>query len=412
MGPHALRITMGEAASPAVPPPATPMPATVRRLGWLHAANDFTLDFITPLLPAGVPVAWIGVMEGIADAVAQVLKLVTGRRSDATGRRAAWVAAGYGTNAVARPLAAIGMLFAWPAWIVGCRIADRIGKGLRGSASDALVADWIDASGRARAYAHMRTMDHLGATAGAGCAASVAWGLTLDYAHPERLAWVVASLAVPMLLMLWWCRGLRDHPDAKPKATVSSGWWPRTPALRLPLAAIGFASLGAKLAPLLILVQVAGIPLTPEQAATGNAWPLWLVCVAWGAIALVQAGAAMLAGVLTERMGARGFLVMSWILTAALFAVLTFAGGPWLIAAGLGWAVVAGLSDGAEKTWLAELAPKEERALAFGALGVVIAAAMVLGGAVVGFGLLLYGPLIFWFPAAGLVLGASLIARR
>lgn len=391
---------------------STSMPPTVRRLGWLHAANDFTLDFITPLLPAAVPAAWLGLMEGAADAVAQVIKLVTGRRSDATGKRAMWVRAGYGTNAVVRPLAAIGMLFAWPVWIVGCRIADRIGKGLRGAASDALVADWIDAPGRARAYAHMRTMDHLGATAGAGCAAAVAWGLTLDYAHPERLAWVVASLAVPMLLMLWLCRGLSDHPDAKPKANVTSGWWPRTPALRVPLAAIGLASVGAKLAPLLILVQVAGIPLTPEQAAAGNSWPLWLVCVAWGAIALVQAVAATLAGVLTERLGARGFLMMSWLLTAALFVALTIAHGPWLIVAGLGWSVIAGLSDGAEKTWLANLAPKEERALTFGALGVVIAAAMLTGGAVVGFGLLLYGSVIFWVPAAGLLLGTLLISSR
>jgi MFS family permease len=409
--PHALRGTMTEPAPPA-PPTSPTLPPTIRRLGWLHAANDFTLDFITPLLPAGVPAAWIGLMEGTADAVAQVLKLVTGRKSDATGRRAAWVAAGYGTNAVARPLAAVGMLLAWPAWIVGCRVADRLGKGLRGSASDALVADWIDAAGRARAYAHMRTMDHLGATVGASCAALVAWSLTLDYAHPERLALVVGSLVLPMLLMLWWCRGLADHPEARPKRQVAGGWWPRTPALRLPLVAIGLASLGAKLAPLLILVQVAGIPLTPERAAAGDGWPLWLVCVAWGAISLVQAGAATLAGVLTERMGARGFLIMSWLATAALFIALVVTSGTWLIAAGLGWAMIAGLSDGAEKTWLADLVPKEERALAFGALGVVIAAAMVTGGAVVGFGLLVYGPAIFWVPAAGLLLGALLITRR
>jgi MFS family permease len=393
---------------------ATPagMPPTVRRLGWLHAANDFTLDFITPLLPAGVPAAWLGLTEGIADAVAQVLKLVTGRRSDATGRRASWVMAGYGTNAVARPLAAIGMLLAWPAWIVGCRIADRVGKGLRGSASDALVADWIEAGGRARAYAHMRTMDHLGATAGAGCAALVAWGLALDYTHPERLAWVVASLALPMVLMLWWCRGLEDHPGARAKPHVPRGWWPRSPGLRLPLAAIGIASLGARLAPLLVLVQVAGIPLTPEQASAGGAWPLWLVCLAWGAIALVQAGVATLAGVLTDRMGARWFLVTGWLATAALFALLTVVQGPWLIAVGLGWSVLAGLSDGAEKTWLADLAPQEERAMAFGALGIVVAAAMVIGGSVVGFGLLGFGAAIFWVPATGLAVGAGMILGR
>ncbi len=388
------------------------LPPVVRRLGWLHAANDFTLDFITPLLPAGVPVAWLGVMEGAADALAQVLKLVTGRRSDASGRRAVWVRAGYGTNAIARPLAAIGMWCAWPWWIVGCRLADRLGKGLRGSASDALIADWTPAPARARAYAHMRTMDHLGATAGALAAAAAAWGLTLEYAHPERLAWVVAALALPMTLMLWWARGLSDHPTAAPKATSVSGWWPRDPALRLPLIAIGIASIGAKLAPLLVLVQVAGIPLSHDQATTQAAWPVWLVCLAWGGIALTQAGAAMLAGVLTSSLGARLFLGLSWLGSAALLAGMIIAEGPWLIAAGFGWSVIAGVSDGAEKTWLADIAPKDERGLAFGALGVVVAAAMLLGSSAVGYGLVMLGPTVFALPALALVIGSVLILRR
>ena len=388
------------------------MPDTVRRLGWLHAANDFTLDFITPLLPAGVPAAWLGLMEGGADAVAQVLKLITGRASDASGRRAAWVRIGYGTNAVARPLSAIGMLLAWPAWIIACRIADRTGKGLRGSASDALVADWVDASGRARAYAHMRTLDHLGATAGSLCAALVAWWLALDYDHPQRLAWAVAALVLPMCGMLWWCRGLSDHPQATARVASAHGWWPRSAALNPPLLAIGIASIGAKLAPLLILVHVAGIPLSPGQTAPGAAWPVWLVCLAWGALALVQAGAALAAGVFTERLGPRVFLIAGWLVTGLLFAALTVAQGPWLIASGLGWSVIAGVSDGAEKTWLAELAPKEERALAFGALGVVNAAAMVLGGGLVGYGLQAVGPAVFWLPSGGLLLAIALIVRR
>jgi MFS family permease len=390
----------------------TAMPATVRRLAWLHAANDFTLDFITPLLPAGVPVAWLGLMEGGADAVAQLLKLVIGRASDASGRRAAWVQAGYGTNAIARPLVAVGMAMAWPLAIVACRIMDRFGKGLRGSASDALVADWIEPGGRARAYAHLRTMDNLGATAGAACAAAVCWALSLDSSHRGGLTWAIAALLVPMAVMLWWCRGVSDHPQAAARARAASGWWPRNVELRLPLIAIGFASLGAKLAPLLVIVYIAGIPIDPEHAPPGGGWPLWAVCLAWGALALVQAGASSLAGMLTDRMGPRRFLVGGWLATAALLAALSVVHGDVLIAVGVGWAAIAGISEGAEKTWLAAIAPKEERALAFGALGVVTAAGMLLGSGAVGYGLSLLGPCIFLLPAGGLAIACLLLSIR
>jgi MFS family permease len=388
-----------------------PLPPTVRRLGWLHAANDFTLDFVTPLLPAGVPVAWIGVMEGAADATAQLLRLVTGRRSDATGRRAAWVRAGYGTNAVARPLASIGMACAWPAWIVGCRVADRIGKGLRGSASDALVADWVAPAGRARAYAHMRAMDHFGAMLGAAMAALAAWALALEPGSGRELAWLVAALALPMVPMLWWCRGLRDHAEARPQLAAAAGWWPRAPELRVPLAAIGCAALGTKLSRLLVLVQVAGLPLDPgTSSGDGSAWPLWIVCVAWGGIALVETVAATVAGRMTQRHGARRFLAGAWTLAALAFAALVLAPPPWRIAVAFAWACVAGAGDGAEKTWLAELAPAGERALAFGALGVVLAVAMLAGSSAVGFALPQLGAFAFVLPAAGLLLGTALLA--
>ncbi len=390
-----------------VPAMRSPLPKTVRRLGWLHFANDFTLDFITPLLPVGVPTAWLGVMEGAADAVGQVLKLFSGRRSDATGRRVWWVAAGYTANAVARPLAGFGMLFAWPAWIVACRVADRVGKGLRGSATDALIADWTSGGERARAYALMRTQDHLGATGGAVCAAAVAWWLALDYDHPQRLVWVILALVLPMVWMLRLCRGLEDNPAAAPKAGPPPGWWPRSHSLRMPLAIIAVASIGAKLAPLLVLVQVAGIPLTPEQAKAGAAWPVWGVCLAWGALALIQAGAASVAGALTERFGATAFLAAGWAVGTGLFAALIVAQGPWLVAAGAAWGVLAGLTEGAEKTWLAELTPQSERALAFGAMALLGAAAALAGSSAVGAGLALWGPVAFALPSACLAIGTA-----
>lgn len=375
-------------------------PPTVRRLGWLHFWNDFTLDFLTPLLPTGVKVEWVGVMEGFADGLGQVLKLVTGRASDRDGRRVPWVRAGYAANAVFRPLAAVGMLCAWPFWIVGCRVLDRVGKGLRGSASDALVADWVPGEGRAIAYARMRVMDHLGATLGALAAAAAAW------LWPQQLGWVVAGLVLPALIVLWLCRGLADSPEARPKPGASApGWWPREPRLAFPLALIGFASLGAKLAPLLVLVQVAGFP---SDAGQGR-WEPWAICLFWAALGLVQSLAAGAAGLLTGRLGACRFLALGWGIGALLFAGLALAQGWGLAAIGLAWGALAGFTEGAEKTWIADLAPKEERATAFGGLALLLAAGGLLGSGATGFALAAWGPAVFWAPAAVLVL-ASLIA--
>lgn len=372
-------------------------PDQVRRLGWLHFANDLTLDFLTPLLPAGVAVAWIGVMEGVADAIGQVLKLATGRASDRSGRRAAWVGAGYLVNMAARPLTAVGMACALPLWVVGCRVADRIGKGLRGSASDALVADWTQGGERARAYARMRTMDHLGATLGGLAAAGVAWWLA-----PEQLWWAVAALAVVTVWVAALSRGLADAPDAAVR-DAPAGWWPRERALRRPLGAIAVASLAAKLSPLLVLVQVAGLP------AEGSAqWPLWQLCLGWAALGLVQAGAAALSGVFTERCGPAAMLRLGWLAGAAVFVGLAFCQGAWLIIPGLAWGVLAGLTEGAEKTWIAELAPRAERALAFGAMSLLAAGAGLAGNALCGWLLVAWGPHIFLVLAACALAGTLL----
>ena len=381
--------------------PARLLHPVPRRLAWLHFWNDFTLDFISPLLPGQVGVALLGVMEGAADALGQALKLVTGRASDHSGRRVPWVRAGYAVNAVARPLSAVGMLFGWPLWIVGCRVGDRIGKGLRGSASDALVADWTPAAGRARAYAAMRTMDHLGATVGALAAAFAAWR------WPDQLGWIVAALVLPMLVMLWLCRGLHDV-DRAPVASggPSAGWWPRERRLRLPLWLIALASLGAKISPLLVLARVAGWP------GGEGAWPLWQACLAWAALGLAQSAAAAAAGVVTDRLGPRTFLVVGWLAGAALYAGLVLTSGWALAVTGLGYAVLAGFTEGAEKTYVAALAPVGERATTFGALGLLVALATLAGSGLCGWGMRpeVLGASVFWFPAAALAAAALALA--
>jgi MFS family permease len=383
------------------------LPETPRRVAWLHFLNDLTLDFLTPLLPGGVGVAWIGLMEGVADAAGHVLKVVSGRRSDATGKRVFWVGTGYSANAFARPLAAVGLAFGWPIWIVVCRIGDRVGKGLRGSATDALVADWTEGPMREKAFSAMRILDHWGATTGALLAALVAW------LAPSRIPLAVALLVIPALWVAYLCRGLRDAPgvpaikiNPNSASTATIGWWPRSRRLDRPLLAMAFASAGSRLSPLLVLLPAAGLSSGSMHHA-----PVWALCLGWAALGLVQASSATVSGRLLTRFGAVRLLRGGWLLGAVVFACLALADGPWLWLAGLGWGALSGATEGAEKTLLAELAPKEERALSFGAFALVSAGGAVVGSGLCGLGLEHWGAAVFMVPGALLLLGALTLTK-
>lgn len=373
----------------------------VRRMGWLHFWNDFTLDFVSPLLPKAVGAAWLGVMEGVADALGQVLKLFTGRASDRSGRRIPWVRAGYGVNAAARPLIAVGLWLAWPLWVVGCRLLDRVGKGLRGSSADALIADWTTEEQRPRAYARMRVMDHLGATLGASAAAAAAW------AAPDRLAIFVALLATPALLQLVLVTRVSDAPSAAPKSPKAVGWWPALPPVRRDVFLLGAAAF-ARLSPLLLLASVA----MPSKAEEG--WPVWKLCAAWAAIGLAQAVVADLAGRAAERWGTRKTVVVSWIILGAAYAAAVFFEGPARIAAATVAAALSGAAEGTEKALVAERVDASERGTAFGFYTLVVAGASLAGNAAFGATLARAGTTLWlpYWPAVAAVLFAGLIALQ
>ncbi len=154
----------------ATPSPAKrAIPAAVILLGVVSLLNDVASEMIYPVLPlflasvlgAG-PVA-LGVIEGLADATSSLLKVVSGIRSDITRRCVPLILVGYIGSNLVRPL--IGIATAWPQ-VLGLRFADRVGKGLRDSPRDALIADVTPPELRGRAYGLRQAMDNLGAVAG------------------------------------------------------------------------------------------------------------------------------------------------------------------------------------------------------------------------------------------------------
>jgi MFS family permease len=176
--------------------------------------NPLLPIFIAGLVPLGLAPVFVGLVEGVAETTASLLKLVSGRLSDRLGKRKALVVAGYGLLTVARPLIALAGLagIAWAGWqVVGLKFLDRVGKGVRTSPRDALISDSVGPDVRGLAFSFTRAMDHAGAVLGSLAAIAILFGF-LGYglwrssdAKPTQqemtaLRWLFAIALVPGLL--------------------------------------------------------------------------------------------------------------------------------------------------------------------------------------------------------------------
>jgi hypothetical protein len=201
--------------APTPDPAARPsLPRNVKVLGGASLLSDIASEMIYPLLPTFLLTVllgnrfYLGVIEGMADSVASLLKLWSGGRSDRAGQRKGFILFGYTLATVTRPL--IGLVVA-PWQLFAIRVGDRIGKGVRTSPRDALIADSTAASIRGRAFGFHRAMDHLGAAIGPLLAAGFLW------LWPDHLRTLFLLTAVPGLLVLaLLVFGLREKPATAP----------------------------------------------------------------------------------------------------------------------------------------------------------------------------------------------------
>jgi len=143
----------------------------VVRLGWVSLLTDISSEMLYPIVPIfitsvlGAPMAALGLIEGLAESAANILKIFSGWWSDQAGKRRPFVIGGYSLSAFSKPLLAFAQHLGWP-FVLVMRIMDRTGKGLRTSARDALIADYTPESQRGQAFGLHRAMDSLGAVLG------------------------------------------------------------------------------------------------------------------------------------------------------------------------------------------------------------------------------------------------------
>ena len=171
---------------------------TVKVLGLVSFFTDASSEMIYPLLPIfltsvlGAGAAFLGVIEGIAEGTASILKGFSGYISDRLEKRKALILAGYGLSAITKPFFAATDAV-WQVLVV--RFVDRVGKGIRTAPRDALIADTTDPSIRGKAYGFHRAMDTLGAVVGPAIAFLMMWLLRGQGDNAYR--WVFLAAFVP-----------------------------------------------------------------------------------------------------------------------------------------------------------------------------------------------------------------------
>ncbi|MDP2306057.1 MAG: MFS transporter [Pseudomonadota bacterium] len=376
-------------------------------LGLVSLLNDAASDMIAPLFPifftvtlGGAP-ALLGLVEGAADASASVLKLVSGRLADRWGRRLPLMIGGYGLAALARPLLALAT---GPWMVLVLRVTDRVGKGLRTTPRDALLATGAPPGRLGSVFGFHRAMDHAGAAIGA-LLAFVALSLGVDDLRTLFLWSAVPSIVGVVLLALLVTEApaperAAPRPASDVPASVSSAsglpplpWATPLPTgrLRWYLVAVAFFGLGhASDAFLLLKAGDAGVPTV--------ALPLLWVAL-HGVKSLASAGA----GPLADRLGRRRVIAAGWGVSAAIYVGFTAAGStPAYAALFVAYGLYHGLSEGAEKAVAAQLAEESGTGTALGWYHLVSGLVALPAG-------LLFGTL--WTvagPEAAFVTGATL----
>ncbi|MCC6749879.1 MAG: MFS transporter [Deltaproteobacteria bacterium] len=369
-------------------------------LGTASLCTDVASEMVMPLLPTflqrelGGGPAVLGRIEGTADAVSSVLKLFAGRWADRLGRNVPLIVAGYLIASAARPLVALARV---PWHVLAVRVVDRVGKGIRTSPRDALIAASVPAAQRGRAFGFHRAMDHTGAVIGPLVAAVL---LSLWSADLRRIfGWAALPGGLAVLVLLF---GAREAPA--PKASGGSAGTADEPlddppdglALVRLLVPIGLFGLG-KASDVFLLVK-----------ASATRAPLLELPLLWMVFHLVKATVSVPGGQLADRIGARGTIVLGWLVHATVFVAFAFAEAQWMIwTLFVVYGVHHGLTEGAEKALVASLA-RTRRGTAFGWYHLTVGLIALPASAL--FGQLWdgFGPRVAFLASAGLAAAAVL----
>jgi MFS family permease len=338
----------------------------VRTLSGVSFLQDAASELLYPVLPIfltvtlGAPVAVVGLVEGLAEGVAAVTKLLAGGLSDGRRKRP-FIAVGYGLAAVAKLLIAVATV--WPLVLLA-RCVDRLGKGVRGAPRDALLLIDVDPRARGRVFGFHRAAD----TAGAVVGPAVGLGLYELLGHHLRPLLVIA--VVPAVLSVALIAAVREAP-----VTGS----PRTAAIAAP------SELGRPLLRLIAVLTLFGLVNFPDALLLLRAHELGLstgaVITAYIAYNLVYAAGAFPAGALSDRLPRHRIFALGLVFFAVGYLGLGLSHQGWLVFVFLPlYGGFAACTDGVGKAWIAALAPPGRQGGAQGLYQALSGGAVLVAG--------------------------------
>lgn len=339
-------------------PPRPQSRATLGRNVYALAAVSFLTDvsseMIYPLLPLfltsvlGATASYVGAIEGAAESTAALLKLGSGWWSDRVRRRRPLVIAGYTIASVMRPLVAMARS---PLQVLFIRVGDRVGKGIRNSPRDALIADSVDPAIRGRAFGLHRAADNFGGVVGPLLAFA-----TLRWWHvPLRTVFWLAAIpgALAVTAVVVYVHDVPRHAEKREREAAAGE--PLGRRFWAFLVVILLFTLGNSTdAFLLLRARELGVPLV-------------LAPILWALLHVVKTTSNMPGGMLSDRVGPRSTLACGWAVYAVVYFAFAHASAPWhawaLFAA---YGVYFGLTEGGERALVSDLVPSQRRGIAFG----------------------------------------------
>ena len=351
------------------------LPAGIWALGFVSLLMDVSSEMIHSLLPVflvtglGASMVAVGLIEGLAEATAMVVKVFSGAWSDWLGRRKPLALLGYGLGAASKPLFALA---SGVGMVLGARLIDRVGKGIRGAPRDALVADLVRPEQRGAAYGLRQSLDTVGAFLGPLLAVALMLLWANDFRAVFWVAVVPAVLSVALLAV-----GVQEPEGPKGAKRVNpirresmrqlhgAYWW-----------VVGVGALFT-----LARFSEAFLVLRAQQGGLGEAWaPLVLI-----AMNVVYALGAYPFGKLADTTSHRKLLAVGVVVLLAADAALALANrGPVLWIGIALWGLHMALTQGLLAAMVADTSPPELRGTAFGVFNLASGIAMLAASAIAG----------------------------